>query len=232
MKLVTPEKSYNIISAYAPQQGCSQEEKTEFWNQLEEALRKVTGREELIVAGDLNGHVGRERVGYERWHGGETLGQRNYEGESILEITRMYDLMISNTFFRQKDEHLLTLRNGIYSSVIDYIMVRRESLRNVKNCKVIPGDSIATHHSLLVMDMKAKKKKEKKRDRPKRIQWWKLKETEGGEYLDKLKETISRVIDGDDANWENTYPSIVELAEEKLGVSKPGKYIENETWWC
>ena len=64
MKLVTPGKNFNIISAYAPQQGCDQEENTAFWNQLEEVLRKVPGREELIVAGDLNGHVGQERSGY------------------------------------------------------------------------------------------------------------------------------------------------------------------------
>ena len=231
MKLVTPGKNFNIISAYAPQQGCDQEEKTAFWNQLEEVLRKVPGREELIVAGDLNGHVGQERSGYERWHGGETLGQRNDEGESILDTARMYDLVITNTFFRQKEEHLLTFRSGIHSSVIDYILVRRESLRNVKNCKVIPGDPIATQHRLLVMDLKAKRKKEKRRDRPERIKWWKLKETEGREYIDKLKETIAGMIDKDDANWENTYPNIVELAKEELGVSKPGKYLEKESWW-
>ena len=27
MKLVTPEKTYNIVTAYAPQQGCEEEEK-------------------------------------------------------------------------------------------------------------------------------------------------------------------------------------------------------------
>ena len=64
-KLVTLGKNCNIISAHSPQQGCYQEEKTPFWNQLEEVTRKVSGREELIVAGDLNGHGEQERFGYQ-----------------------------------------------------------------------------------------------------------------------------------------------------------------------
>lgn len=102
MKLVTAGDRYNIISAYAPQQGCSQDEKNEFWNQLEDSISQVPGNEQLMLAGDLNGHIGRCRDGYERWHGGETIGGRNEEGDRVLEIARTYDLMIVNTFFTKK----------------------------------------------------------------------------------------------------------------------------------
>lgn len=81
MKLVTPGRNYNVISAYAPQQGCRQEEKDEFWNQLEDAVSEVPVTEELMLAGDLNRHIGKEKSGYQRWHGGESTGRRN-EGES------------------------------------------------------------------------------------------------------------------------------------------------------
>ena len=40
--------------------------------------------------------------------------------------------------------------------MIDYIMVRRENLRELKNCKMIPGESVATQHRMLVMEMKEK----------------------------------------------------------------------------
>ena len=49
---------------------------------------------------------------------------------------------------------------------------------------LIPGDPISTQHRQLVMDMKAKRKKEKMRDKPGRIKLWKLKETIGREYTD------------------------------------------------
>ena len=31
---------------------------------------KVLHKEKLVLAGDLNGHVGESRIGFERWHGG------------------------------------------------------------------------------------------------------------------------------------------------------------------
>jgi len=132
-----------------------------------------------MLAGDLNGHTGQERTGYRRWHGGETVGQRNQEGERILEIARIQDLAIVNTFFHKKGEHWITFRSGKYHSVIDYILVRREAMGKIRNCKVIPGESVATQHRLMVMGMRERKSKEKKRKHKERIRWWKLKESEG-----------------------------------------------------
>ena len=66
MKLVIPGMSINILTAYAPQQGCSQEEKDLFWNQLESILTGIPEGEELIVAADQNGHVEMDREGIER----------------------------------------------------------------------------------------------------------------------------------------------------------------------
>ena len=42
---------------------CSQEETDLFWNQFESILTGIPEGEELIVAGDLNGHVGMDREG-------------------------------------------------------------------------------------------------------------------------------------------------------------------------
>ena len=63
--MVTPGRNYNIVSAYAPQQGCEQWEKEQFWNQLENAISRIPGAEEVVVAGDLNGPVGMDRTGYD-----------------------------------------------------------------------------------------------------------------------------------------------------------------------
>ena len=50
--------------------------------------RKLFGR---------NGHVGADRSGAERWHGGHGYGSRNEEGRTILQCAQMYDLAIANT---------------------------------------------------------------------------------------------------------------------------------------
>ena len=65
----------------------------------------------------------------------------------------MYDLAIANTFFQKNDQHLITYRNGDRMSTIDYIIVRRDEIRSIKDCKVIPGECVATHHRLVVMAM-------------------------------------------------------------------------------
>lgn len=57
MKLVTPRQTYNIVSPYAPQQGY-EEEREIFWAQLGTVIDGMPDSEELVAAGDLNGHVG------------------------------------------------------------------------------------------------------------------------------------------------------------------------------
>lgn len=84
MRLVIQDKTYNIVTSYAPQQGCEEEEKQRFWNQLAQAINNIPHTEELILAGDLNGHVGIDREEYVRWHGGKTRGKRNEEGKDNI----------------------------------------------------------------------------------------------------------------------------------------------------
>ena len=66
--------------------------------------------------------------------------------------------------------------------MIDYIMVRRENLWELKNCKVIPGESVATQHRML--EMKAVRKRMSPRERTKRTRWWKLNQEELREHLE------------------------------------------------
>ena len=57
MKLVTSSKTYNIITAYAPQQGCNNEEKEKFWNELGQVTDNIKQAEEIALTRNLNGHV-------------------------------------------------------------------------------------------------------------------------------------------------------------------------------
>ena len=45
----------NIISAYAPQVGCTYEEKEAFWLDLDETVDKTAKDERIVVGADLNG---------------------------------------------------------------------------------------------------------------------------------------------------------------------------------
>ena len=97
-----------------PQKGCTDEEKDTFWRELDEVLQSIPANEKVILAGDMNGHIGADRSGVERWHGGHGYGTQNEEGRTILQCAQMYDL-------RKNDQHLITYRSGDRMSTIDYI---------------------------------------------------------------------------------------------------------------
>jgi len=54
-------------------------------------------REKLFVRGDLNGHVGTSRYGFDSVHERFDFGKRNELGNSILDFALSYDLIIANT---------------------------------------------------------------------------------------------------------------------------------------
>jgi len=76
------DENLNVVCAYAPQVGCGEEEKEEFWEQLEEELSMMLDGERVILGGDLNGHVGRRRDGMERIHEGWRITRKMQKGES------------------------------------------------------------------------------------------------------------------------------------------------------
>ncbi|KAG8231543.1 hypothetical protein J437_LFUL008085 [Ladona fulva] len=102
----------------------------------------------------------------------------NAEGERIVEHAVAYDLAIANTWYRKRVSHLMTYKSGRNISQIDYIVYHRIHLKEVRNCKVINGESVAPQHRLLVADcdIKIGKRMKLKCIRPQMIKWWKLKE--------------------------------------------------------
>jgi hypothetical protein len=110
----------------------------------------VPSSEKLFIAGDLNGHVGTVRWGFERVHGGFGYGGQNQEEEDILNFVVAYDLMVANTFFRKKKSHLITFSSDQHSSQIDFVLTRREERPNCIECKVIADECVVTQHKFLV----------------------------------------------------------------------------------
>jgi hypothetical protein len=92
---------FNVISAYAPQIGLNESVKMQFCEEFDAFVSSVPISEKLFI-GDLNGHVGSTRVGFDEVHGGFKYGSRNQEGEGILNFALVYDLIIANTLFRKR----------------------------------------------------------------------------------------------------------------------------------
>ncbi|KAL6582639.1 hypothetical protein OROMI_004717 [Orobanche minor] len=204
-KLVIGDEFLTIISAYAPQVGLDASIKQEFWEDLEEVVERIPMGEKLIIGGDLNGHVGVSRDGFESVHGGFGFGDRNEAGNGILDFALAYDLGIMNTWFEKRDSHLVTYRNGGTASQIDFFLVRNVWRKSLTNCKVIPGESAATQHRVVVLDLRGKRHLRKRRPQvDPRIKWWKLQ----GESRHTF---VAKIADNDD---------IVLIDETKVGVQQ------------
>ncbi|GKA90837.1 retrovirus-related pol polyprotein LINE-1 [Tanacetum coccineum] len=74
-------ETVNVINAYIPQVGLSEEEKKAFWDSLNEAVREILTNQRLILGGDLSGHIGGSTEGYSGVHEGFGYGVRNEEGD-------------------------------------------------------------------------------------------------------------------------------------------------------
>jgi hypothetical protein len=138
VKLLVGDLVFNVISAYAPQIDLNESVKMQFWEELDALVSSVPISEKLFIAGDLNGHVGSIRVGFDGVHRGFEYRSRNQEGEGILNFALAYDLIVANTLFRKRVSHLVTFSNDQHCSQIDFILARREDKHACLDCKVIP----------------------------------------------------------------------------------------------
>ena len=72
---------------------------------------------------------------FQRVHGGKGYGQRNREGEKILESVESLGLVLVSAFFNKNEAHLITYKSGGNSSQIDFIMTRRADLKEMRDCR-------------------------------------------------------------------------------------------------
>ena len=237
-KLVKDGKVWHIISTYAPQQGCLDEEKEEYREKLEEYLERIPRTDMLVVGGDLNAHVGENCNGYEGVHGGKGYGGRNVEGERILELAEAIDLTILNTWFKKRKSHLITYQSGRNETQIDYFMTRKEERRLAIDCKVIPGEPVVTQHRLLVADFRLKKERKRtKKEKIRKIKTWELKGEKVNEFRNKVEAARreryenGRTPDSSEEIWTDMKGIVVTKATEVCGRTSGNTRLEKDTWW-
>ena len=137
MKLEVKESILNIVGAYAPQVNNSMKEKNSFWEDLDELIESISKEERIVLGADLNGHVGKRKIGDEEIMRRYSAETRNKEESMFVSFGKRMDLAIVNTYFKKKDEHRVTYKSGGKSTQVDYVMCRRRNLKEMCDCKVI-----------------------------------------------------------------------------------------------
>ncbi|XP_019236088.1 PREDICTED: craniofacial development protein 2-like [Nicotiana attenuata] len=154
---------------------------------VDRELRRVPPAKKLLIGGDFNGHIGSIAGGYGEVQGGFSFGERNGGGTSLLHFAKAFGLVIANSSFSKREEHLVTFKNTVAKTQIDYLLLRRCDRGLCKDCKVIPGEILAAQHRLLVMDVgiMSKRRKRSARRRP-RIRWGALTKDKSQELEGRL----------------------------------------------
>ncbi|XP_076931879.1 uncharacterized protein LOC143597182 [Bidens hawaiensis] len=111
--------------------------------------------------------------------------------------------------------------------------MRRNDRRRWRDCKVIPGETAAAQHHLLVADVVLREKLTMmERKGRSRIRWGNLKGTNITLFKDKVISTTTIHPVGD-ANqmWEDMAASVTQVEKETLGVTTGRTTGNKESWW-
>ncbi|KAK3506985.1 hypothetical protein QTP70_034266 [Hemibagrus guttatus] len=221
----------NVVSGYAPQVGCELEEKERFWSELDEVMESIPTGERVVIGADFNGHVGEGNTGDEEVMGKFGVKERNLEGQMVVDFAKRMDMGVVNTYFQRREEHRVTYKSGGRRTQVDYILCRRGNLKEISDCKVVVGESVARQHRMVVCRMTLMVCKTKRSKIEKKTKWWKLKKEECcEEFRQKLRQALGgQVVLPDD--WETTAEVIRETGRKVLGVSSGRRKEDKETWW-
>ena len=128
-----------------------------FYDELRQLFLNIPGDDKIILLGDLNARVGRES---QTWKclGSHGLGKANSNGLQLLQFCNEHDLIVGNTWFRQKNKYKGTRQHPRcrHWHMIDYVIVRRRDLQDLHHVRAMRGAECWTDHRLVRAKMELK----------------------------------------------------------------------------
>ena len=127
-----------IVQAYAPTSDNDDNEKEEFYDQLQNVNKQTPKKDILAVQGDRNAKV--DKGVYENWQricGSFSNDETNERGLRILEFATFDDRVSAKTFGHYKASRRWTWHspNEQHHSQLDYILVRKPFRSGVNSAK-------------------------------------------------------------------------------------------------
>ena len=127
-----------LISVYAPTMTNPDENKEAFYNQLANVLSGIPLTDKLLLIGDFNARVGRENHKWPLVMGKHGIGKCNSNGELLLALCSEFELIVTNTIFKQKDERKTTWMHphSRHWHMIDFIITRCRDKIDIHSTRV------------------------------------------------------------------------------------------------
>ena len=127
----------------------------------------------------------------------------------------------------------MTFKSGYTRTQIDYFLMRANSRRLCRDCKVLQSECLTTKHRFLVVDVEIRGAVRRKRTIGiYKVRWWNLNGEKATKVVEKIKIESKWAVDRDvNKMWEEMVDCIQRSAKEVLGVSNGGSGKMRGAWW-
>lgn len=142
-----------LICVHAPTEGSEDNEKDEFYEQLEQTYDAIAANDVKMILGDMNAKIGRETA-FKPNLGNHSLHQEcNENGLRLVDLAMSKDLAISSTFFPRKDIHKATWKSpdGITSNQIDHVLINRRHGSDIMDVRTCRGADVESDHYMVLI---------------------------------------------------------------------------------
>ena len=136
---------------HAPTMTNHEENKETFYSQLKGTIRYIPSTDKLLLIGDFNARIGRENDKWPSALGKCGIGKCNSNGEHLLALCTEFDLIVTNTMFKQKDAHKTTWMHprSRHGHMTDFIITRCRDKMDICSTRTIRGANCGTDHQML-----------------------------------------------------------------------------------
>ena len=127
------------------------EEKDEFYNQVQDTVSSCNRNDMIVVVGDWNAKVGNNNTNRKELIGKFGIGIMNDNEERLCDFCSANGFIISGTIFPYKDIHKLTWRSpdGRTVNQIDHVLVNGNMRTSILDIRVMIGADIYGGHYLV-----------------------------------------------------------------------------------
>nr|XP_005287405.2 amphiphysin [Chrysemys picta bellii] len=146
-----------VVQVYAPTTDYDDEQFEDFYNQLQDIIKKVHKKDILIIQGDWNAKMGTDaQADWRDYCGPFCNAVTNERGLRLLEFASYNNLVLVNTLVAHKASRQSTWHapNGLHHSQIDYIMVQNRFHSGINRAKTrsFPDADTGSDHKLVMLN--------------------------------------------------------------------------------
>ena len=137
-------KTLTVVQAHAPTSDAMDEEKDEFYNQLQDTVSSCNRNDMIVVMGDLNAKVRNNNTKREEVMGKFGVSVTNDNGEMLCDFSSVNGSIKTRTIFLHKDIHKLTWRSpdGRTVNQIEHVLVNGNIRTSISDTRVMTGAGV------------------------------------------------------------------------------------------